>query len=367
MGHRFLIFSLTVITVIIIFLLISGSPPNCTDPSGCLVLRPGANIEIGVGVMSSGVDRPVSLEVRQGAELAANQTSSLAGPALAIQPFFSPCLPGEPTQSSIDLTAANQLALILGPTCLANAEDFFQRAERSGKVVISPLLMETPASPGILSYSLDRTAIIRQITTQLSSLGYTKFALIPAQDVLSQDFATNLCDELQAFQLECGDTASAQASFDALLVVSMDQNTPISDLIFQDWPSTPAILVSMTLPRLSAARNAPTDWIGPSIWNEIRAFSAQYQAAFQAAPFSLAAWASYQSVSLAGHAIAGVVSQQWDGSWILPMTALKEQVISEGKRTSLFSNTCQISAGSCDELPLSLYQFTGKEYRLSKP
>jgi hypothetical protein len=370
MGHRFPYFLLLLLLAVIAFIIIAARPLICNDPLGCTAIRPGEDITIGVGVMTSGSDRPVSLEMLHGAQLAVKNSPAVDGHKLTILPFYSTCLPGEPAQASIDLAASNPVTIILGPSCSENYDDFFQRASRSGKTVISPVPSAFASPAETLSFSPDQASLVKQTARQILSLGYAKLAVIPNMDPASQDFSAALCSDLSALKIECIATdsgANPAGQIDAAIAISMDENTGLSADVLQEWQDFPQIYVSLTLPQVNPKYSHPAYWIGPLAWENIRKFVSLYQAAYQTPPVSLAAWVSYDSLSLIGRSLQRTAVVQWDGSWIIPRSGLRNQVQLDGKDTGLFKYACNLSTPGCQEFPLALYQFSGNDYRLVKP
>ncbi len=369
MGNRFLLFLLVVGLVCVTIFMVVARPVSCTDPLGCALLPSGKAISIGGGVISSGPDLPVSLEIQHGVQLAARTTPRITGHALAFLPDYSPCLPGEPSGSSIDLAATNRALVILGPTCAASASDFLQRATRAGQTVIAPIPRALPAPANILAFAPNQESLVQQAAQQLSDLGYTKLAVNAALDQPSQDFAAAICAALTSHQIECalGGSPLDPAQVNAVVAVSLDENVALSAAALADWPEVPKIFICLTLPQTAASDPAPTYWIGPRAWDEIRPFVRAYQTAYQAAPVSLAAWVSYESAALAGRSLQAVAVDQWDGSWVIPRSALQARVLADGKNTALFKYSCSSAAPGCPDFPLALYQLTGNEYTLAKP
>jgi hypothetical protein len=370
MGHRFLYFLLFLLLAVIAFIVIAARPLACNDPLGCAGLRPRENISIGVGVMTSGSDRPVSLEILHGAHLAVKDLPAVDGHKLTVLPFYSPCLPGEPARASIDLVASNPVTIILGPSCAENRDDFFQRTSRSGKTVISPVPSTIPAPADALSFSPNQASLVEQTAGQIQRLGYTKLAVVPDLDPASRDFSAALCSRLPSLNIDCMDTnpdTNSVGQFDAAIAISLDENTALSAVVMQAWSDLPQIYVSLTLPQVDPQIPHPTYWIGPLAWDNIHKFVSLYQAAYQTSPVSLAAWVSYDSMALIGRSLQKTALVQWDGSWIIPRAGLRNQVLSDGKDAGLFKYACVSSTPGCQEFPLALYQFSGNDYRLVKP
>ncbi len=347
-------------------------PSACNDPAGCLRLSRSQPIVIGTSILTSGSDRPISLEIQQAAQLAALDISQSFGFPLTIQPFYSTCLPGEPVPASIDLAAADSVIAVLGPACSEETADFFVRMSRASKAALSPIPWRVTSGTNLLSFSPDRAALVKQAAGWLRHLGYKRLLLLADVDQDSQTFAQELCAQMANILNACtkgmvGEILPPDQPVDALVEVTLGEKPFPMELTQDGSLEVPRVMISLSNPILDPSSPLVDYWIAPRVWLEIKPFLQNYEAAFHNQPTSLAAWAAYDSLKLIYQSLQSTAIKQWDGSMLIPRQSFIQQILKDGKEYDLFQYTCMEPGSSCVDFPLVLFQRSGNEYRLANP
>ena len=172
MGTGFPFFFCWLLLAVVAFIFVAARPLACNDPLGCARTATRKKIfPIGVGVMTSGADRPVSLEILTWRRAGSKNLTGVGGHALAILPFYSPCLPGEPAQSSIDLAASTPCWSFWGhpaPRMQRFSAAGLPRG-KDGNLTHSIGFFLTDANDA-LSFSPDQTSLVKQTAQRFQVL-----------------------------------------------------------------------------------------------------------------------------------------------------------------------------------------------------
>ncbi len=116
-----------------------ATPPfECTDVIGCVEVRPGEPIKIGVMQALSGDMAPQGQEHVQCIDLAlSEQGGELLGHAIELESADSECSGEGGTTAALKITADRQIVGIVGPTCSGAAAAAMEVVSTAGLVMIS--------------------------------------------------------------------------------------------------------------------------------------------------------------------------------------------------------------------------------------
>jgi hypothetical protein len=358
--------------LILIGLGITGTSPPCTDPAGCIWLRPGEPVTIGFPSITSGTGLSVSLSAQQGAELAAARLDSTQFPGATIQPFFSPCLPELGVQSTIELTGAEHIIAVLGPTCLEDAAEFGMHMSRAGRAQISPLPYSSTTGDAAIFFWPDPGLMAQQAVGMLFLSGINNLSIIADPDPASQTFREAFCTGLENRSVTCENLASTSttgASGDrpALVVwISLQSDSILPAELFDLDPGQPALAISLSPPKNNASRVIFSQWLGPAAWQNQDLLDA-YSRMFQTHAAEFASLLAYSATGVIHQAALETAERLWDGSWLIPRHAFEIQLRQAAAHSSLYQYSCPEENSNCQTLPLALFQWTGKDYRFINP
>lgn len=113
--------------------------PACTDPLGCIELRPNDPIEIATLLAESGDAAPLGLDAAAGVELALQaHNNEFLGHPLMLNRENSACLRTQAQTAVTRIISNPQTIGIIGPTCAATAELILPVVDGVGLMLISP-------------------------------------------------------------------------------------------------------------------------------------------------------------------------------------------------------------------------------------
>jgi hypothetical protein len=369
MRRRLLWIPLALAAAISLAWLIFTYIPSCTDPSGCIYLRPGDPILIDVEVLSSGIDRPVSQEIYQAISLSVDNLPPIGNHRFSVRPFYSTCLPETPSQSAIDLSAAMDAPAALGPSCSIAADDFVTRVARSGKLIISPNQYRIRSYSGGLWFSPNLPAFEKNAAALLATLQYKNWVVAASTDPYSQQTASELCSILtDEYHKPCQpiDANSPEAHRpDGMIIVQMQPSADMIQMpdLFQDLPR---VLFSLDYPPITSNETPALYWVGPHTWNQGQNFITQYTNKYQSAPVYLASFATQDALPLLADAIQKSKIDWINGSLMIPQSVFNKYALESSQSTNgLFNPAC--NTGKCSALSLALYQLVENKYILANP
>jgi hypothetical protein len=369
MISRFSLFFSLILIIFISFYAFFSHLPVCTDPAGCISINVEDPVVLGIGVFTTGLDQPVSLEIQNTLELfTKNFEPHPPRHPISIQTYYSSCLPNVPVQSTVDLSADNHLLAVIGPICGEDTADFSRRMVSANKVTISPLPFRSfPGETGI-SFNPDIDQLAGQAAVWVQRLGFSRIFIIHDVDDQSSTFSSKMCKILRTNgtcdENIVGSSDLQLASYEALVEVFLDESNPPLPDTSLSGSALPKIQVSFSRPAISSEKTLSFYWIGPQAWNENENFSSSYFAAFNSYPSSFAAWVLYSRLPMIYNTVEETSVTAWDGSWIIPMGRFKQRLLSEFAKDDVF---CLASTSDCHQVPFVMYQVSGNDYKLFNP
>jgi len=348
----------------------AGSGPTCADPAGCIWLRPGEAILVGLPRITSGTGLSAALAAQQGAELAAAAyPASSNTPGIAVQPFFFACLPENTDQSSLDLAAVQRMVAVIGPTCPYNAAEFDTSLALAARAAISPLPFISSTTDTAITFVPDPRLMAQQAARLLPLSAAYSLTVTANPDPASQTFREAFCAELADSRTPCvvtlPDSLVADSPAEPNLVpvwVSLQSN-PILPQEFDDLvPGHRALAISLSPPPTGRdSRVIFTQWIGPAAWQDPR-YGAAYTRQFHTPPVEIAGMLAYSGIHSIHQAALETAERLWDGSWLIPRQAFNNKLAQIARSSEFYQYTCPVGSSTCLPLPLVSFHWTGFEY-----
>lgn len=359
-----------IVTLLLVGLGSTGAAPACADPEGCLWLRPGEPVTLGLAGSRAGTGLTPSLAAQSGAEQAVHTILTTPGHGLQLQSFYSPCLPELFDPSYSELSAAQHTLAILGPTCLEGLTDFEQRLTAAAAVSLSPVPFSTPQSSFTITFSPDLKQLAHQAANLAQGLNYSEFTVKTAEDPPSQAFMALFCARLKELSLACSagsaEAPPGQGEASSLPVwVSLQSPGDLPIVFVEQFPGQPLLAITLSPPASSALTAPLLFWVGPSFWQSPPVWLNNPALASMPAT-DLAALLAYSSIDLAYQAAQQSAQRLWDGSWLIPRQVFRLQLQRSAAQSEFYRYACPTDGIDCLALPLSLFQWTGKEYKFIK-
>jgi branched-chain amino acid transport system substrate-binding protein len=198
---------LILIFIMLLSLLLLGckkkvkTPFECKDSIGCVTIKPGAPIEIGVLQVLSGDVAPLGITQYQTIQLAITQRGGqLMGHPIKLQIEDSQCLPEGGTNAAWKVITRPQVVAILGTTCSVSGVEVSKIMSEAGLVMISGLNSASSLTaidgkkgvdwqPGYFRTMYNDSERGRAAATFVfQKLGITKVATIDDGDPFTQGF-----------------------------------------------------------------------------------------------------------------------------------------------------------------------------------
>lgn len=168
--------------------------PACTDPLGCIELRPNDPIEIATLLAESGDAAPLGLDAAAGVELALQaHNNEFLGHPLMLTRENSACLRTQAQTAVTRIISNPQTIGIIGPTCAATAELILPVVDGVGLTLISPSVTnpETAVSATTTPPAFYRTIPVSSLQGQTAAqysreqLNMRRAAIIGSSNPLS--------------------------------------------------------------------------------------------------------------------------------------------------------------------------------------
>jgi hypothetical protein len=191
----------------------------------------------------------------------------------------------------------------------------------------------------------------------------------PASQILREAF----CAELAKQNITCANQDPNSVSNltpglpDLTVWISL-QTEPILPLeILGLPPEHPALAISLSPPPVTTdLRQIFGLWIGPDAWHD-QEFLDGYAKHFKTPPVEFSAYLAYTSTNLIHQVALETAQRLWDGSWILPRQVFQTHLFQRASQSGPYQYSCTPGQSNCLPLPVSLYRWSGKEYRFDNP
>jgi hypothetical protein len=202
------------------------SESNCQDAIGCVVLPPGAPLNIGVDKSTTGDTAGISQIVLASLDFAVQKTPSLLGHSIHFIPQESPCNPQSHLQAASILSAQSDLPVIIGPICQANAVQFIKLTSDAGQILLSPVpLIDSPDLPGWFQSYPSLKVLAGAVESLLSDYFPQRgIEIITLQKGIGYSFSTTLCQVYAANNMDCRITELVDENFDDPAIISLLEN-----------------------------------------------------------------------------------------------------------------------------------------------
>ena len=186
----------------------------CNDAIGCIVLHPGAKLNIGVDKSTTGAAAGISQTVLAALNFASNQKLTLNGHPINV--FFqeSSCNDQPHLKVTSLFTSQPDLAAVFGPICQSETGKFAKLISDAGLILFSPApLIDSSNQSGwyrvFPTLYTQAAAIQKAITAKFQNQG---LAVVVQNQEIDLQVANMLCGLYKANNLECN------------LVITLDNN-----------------------------------------------------------------------------------------------------------------------------------------------
>lgn len=203
-GARFTVYG-TVSSLLVLFLLLLTACVDpaleCTDPLGCVEIRPDDPLLVAALLDQSGRAAALSAEVQNGLLMAlADRDNELLGHRLELVPFDGGCQESGGAASAREILADGRIAGVLGTVCSESAAAAIPLLAERGMVMVSPAntaprLTETAVSPTFFRVAYNnRLQADLMAEFAFTTLGARTAAIIRDTTAYSIDLAATFTD-----------------------------------------------------------------------------------------------------------------------------------------------------------------------------
>lgn len=368
--------------------------PACTDPLGCIELRPNDPIEIATLLAESGDAAPLGLDAAAGVEMALQaHNNEFLGHPLMLTRENSGCLRTQAQTAVTRIIANPQTIGIIGPTCAATAELILPVVDGVGLTLISPSVTNpetavapTSTDPQAFYRTIPASIIQGQIAAQYSreQLNLRRAAIIGSSSQISTQqanaFAQTFTDlggrivfhgTLSTEQQDSSELLAAitvgQPDILFLPLFSPEANTFLNQLANELNLENLSLIGPDTLftPQFAESTGPAAEamyLVAPAIVSETyQQFLTAWQERFNSPPIHPYHVYAYDAVNMLLEAVEASAEVGNDGSLLIGKQALRDALAQTNMAGLSGTLVCQPNGACGTAVSLGVYQLSNAE------